>query len=89
MRVQCLRLNLGSSFAIHLCSQLPWSYSILPACELAAKHYQRKGDLSEALHLFIRAEKCYQQWGMQKRVDRVMESIEQISSKKHEVAGES
>eukprot|EP00804_Cyclotella_cryptica_P019416 CCRYP_006604-RB/>CCRYP_006604-RB protein AED:0.03 eAED:0.03 QI:114/1/1/1/1/1/5/168/1358 len=42
------------------------------ACELAGMHYKHHGDKAKALELFCRAQKCYEAWGSQMKVDQMI-----------------
>ena len=50
------------------------------ACELAASHCQRNGDLEQARKFFEQARICYNKWGSSVKVEAVSNEIEKISS---------
>lgn len=41
------------------------------SCELAGIHYKHYGDMTKALDLFRQAQKCYEAWGSQMKVDQM------------------
>jgi len=43
------------------------------ACELAGMHYKHHGDNFKAMNLFCQAQKCYELWGSQMKVDQMIE----------------
>jgi hypothetical protein len=50
------------------------------SCELAAIHYKHHGDNDKALILLCRAQKCYEVWGSQMKVEEMSRQIGLISA---------
>lgn len=50
------------------------------SCELAAIHYKHHGDNDKALIFFSRAQKCYEVWGSQMKVEEMSRQIGLISA---------
>lgn len=48
------------------------------ACEKAALHYKKIGELSNALKYFMKAQECYEKWGSQVKADEIERHIESI-----------
>ena len=49
------------------------------SCELAAIHYKHHGDNDKALIFLCRAQKCYEVWGSQMKVEEMSRQIGLIS----------
>ena len=49
------------------------------ACELAGKHFERKKNLRKALSLYRQAEKCYIDWGTEKKANQMKEMVTRLS----------
>lgn len=49
------------------------------ACELAGKHFGRCKNLSKALLLYKQAERCYRDWGSEKKANQMKELIGNLS----------
>ncbi len=50
------------------------------SCELAAIHYKHHRDNDKALLFFSRAQKCYEVWGSQMKVEEMSRQIGLISA---------
>lgn len=48
-------------------------------CELAGNHFERKNKNKEAVSFYEKAEKCYREWGAEKKVNQMTEIIQRIS----------
>ena len=49
------------------------------ACELAGKHFERKKELKKALSLYRQAERCYIDWGTEKKANQMKEMVTRLS----------
>jgi hypothetical protein len=50
------------------------------ACELAAMHYERLNKIQQAATLFDHAEKCYNRWGSQMKVQKMQDKAKNLRS---------
>ena len=48
------------------------------ACELAGKHFERSKNLTKALSLYKQAEKCYRDWGTEKKANQMRQLFENL-----------
>ncbi len=52
------------------------------ACELAALHCLKYGDIDDATDLLEQAIECYTKWGSQVKIDCVTKQLEKIAARK-------
>jgi hypothetical protein len=63
-----------------LYASLKSNYFCTQACELAGMHYERLNKIQQAVTLFLQAEKCYNRWGSQMKVQKMKDKAKNLRS---------